>query len=149
MRNKLLKIHLLTNTARVPSYATDGSAGLDLYTDLLASQDKIVLYPNQSQLFPTSLKMQIPQGFYGSIVPRGGKGTSGLVIGNLEGVVDCDYRGEVFICLWNRTDSVITIDLTKAVAQMIIKPYEKCDIMVVNHLDDTERGEGKLGNTDE
>ena len=140
---KIIKIH---DDIKTPRYGTEESAGLDIWLDPRVGAQS--LEPNESKMFSTGLKFEIPQGYYGAILPRGSSGCKGLVIGNLEGVIDSDFRGWVFINLWNRTDSAMDIDIKKAVAQMIIKPYKKTDIEIVDFLNDTERGGGQLGHTD-
>lgn len=131
-----------------PCYGTEESAGLDLWLDPTEEDENLILHANESRMYDVGLRVSVPKGYYAAILPRGGSGCKGLVIGNLEGVIDSDYTGELFVCLWNRTDTMMKINKSKAVAQMIIKPYKKETLHLVDSLDDTSRGDGCLGHTD-
>lgn len=129
-----------------PTYATDGSAGIDLCVVLQGVVD-IVLEEGELLLFHTGIAVAIPKGYVGLIVPRSGLGTKGIVLGNLTGVIDSDYRGEIMLQLWNRSDQPQTINHLDRVAQMLIVPVAQPRIEVVDELDSTERGEGGFGST--
>lgn len=104
--------------------------------------------PNETVMVPAGFALEVPLGFQANIHPRGGCGTKGLVIGNLTGVIDSGYQGEVFICLWNRTDQAIEIQAYERVAQMAINPVYTAAFKSVNAFDSvTARGDGKLGSS--
>jgi len=130
------------------SRGTVGSAGMDL---LNCEETPITLYPNQAKWFRTGLAIYIKDpGYAGLIMPRSGKGgNKGLVLGNLTGVVDSDFQGELKINLWNRNEeTVLTISPGEAVAQLLIVPVIKPKIKVVERFSDkTIRGEGGFGST--
>ena len=140
-------IKRLNPAAVMPKYATDGSAAVDLtYTGM-----DFYLQPNQSVLLETGLAMAIPEGMVGLIVPRSGMGAKrGLVIGNLTGVIDSDYRGEVLVCLWNRGDERQEIKRFDRIAQMLFQPVVQVGFEeVFGVLPETVRGAGGFGSTDD
>ena len=127
---------------------TLGSAGLDLRVCL--DKDFLNIYPNQVVLVGTGLAIHIADSsFVGLIVPRSGKGhTKGLIIGNLTGVIDSDYQGELKISLWNRGEQVITVYPGEAVAQLLIVPLGKPIITIVEEFSTpTSRGGNGFGST--
>lgn len=128
--------------------ASTDAAGYDLYADLnQANSDIIILQPHERHLFKTGIFLEIPSGVYGRIAPRSGLAyKQGINV--LAGVIDADYRGEVGVILHNTSDTPITLDLNKAIAQII---FEKCytvDFIDTNELSSTQRGEGGYGHTD-
>ena len=145
MKQPTLKIKKFYPNGPTPVYATSGSAGIDLYAPL--QEDSITLESNAIHFINTGIAVSIPKGYVGLITPRSGLGTKGLVLGNLTGVIDSDYRGEIILQLWNRSDTTITINNLDRVAQMLIVPVVQPIIKVVDELDATERGDKGFGST--
>lgn len=133
-----------------PRYATSGSAGLDLVAALPAS-DILYLAPNQSVLVPTGIAIWLDDSArVGLIFPKSGKGSKGLVLGNLTGVIDSDYQGELKVSLWNRTDETIMIRPGDAIAQYIVTTAFRIGFHEVSEFTDaSKRGEGGFGSTGE
>ena len=136
----------INKEASIPRYETQGSAAVDLRI-LLEDKKQVTLLPNESQIFGTGLAVEIPLGFVGLIVPRSGTGVLGLVIGNLVGVIDSDYRGEVKVCVWNRTNRNIELEHNFRYAQMLFLPVCQQKMVEVAFLRDTSRGERGFGST--
>lgn len=144
MRVKILDDRLNDEKYR-PGYATSGSAGLDLRACIPIP---INLWAGQTMQIPAGMAVAIPAGHVGLLVPRSGLGQRGLVLGNLVGVIDSDYRGEVKVALWNRSaDGYIPIDPMDRIAQMLIVPVVAGMVDFVSELDDTDRGDGGFGHT--
>lgn len=138
-----LKIKRLTKTAKLPTYGTDGAAGMDVYAD----EDKF-LYPGETVLLHTGIAMEIPQGYVGLLVPRSGLSLStNLRQPNCVGVIDCDYRGEVRGMFENTGDDVVKIEKGMRFAQMLVVPYMHCEIEDALDIGETDRGEGGFGST--
>lgn len=151
MKQPTLKIKKLYPNIELPTptYATSGSAGIDLCA-MLDSCDPscgFLLEPEDCEFINTGIAVSIPKGYVGLIMPRSGLGTKGLVLGNLTGVIDSDYRGEIILQLWNRSNAPITINNLDRVAQMLIVPVAQPVIEVVDELDITERGDKGFGST--
>ena len=136
--NKLIK--------SVPVYSTDGSAGLDLRA---AIDDKINLGPNETILIPTGLSVYIKNKDYAAtILPRSGLGhKKGIVLGNLVGLIDSDYQGEIFVSLWNRTNVEYEIKPLDRVAQLVLMPVEIVQFNLVESFDQSSRGDAGFGST--
>lgn len=129
----------------LPSYATEGSAGMDLRANLT---DKVIISPLQRKIIPTGIFIELPEGFEAQIRPRSGMAmNSGLTIVNTPGTVDCDYRGEILICLINLSEDVCAIRNGDKIAQMIIARYEKVNLIQVAELSNTQRGTDGFGST--
>lgn len=145
MKQPTLKIKKLYPNIELPTpaYATSGSAGIDLYATISVR----TIEPEQVVTANTGIAVSIPKGYVGLIMPRSGLGTKGLVLGNLTGVIDSDYRGEIILQLWNRGNTPITINNLDRVAQMLIVPVAQPTIEVVDELDATERGDKGFGST--
>ena len=124
-----------------------GSAAHDLY---LPVGSDAFLYPNQSKTFDLGIRIHIDnENIAADILPRSGTGSKGLVVGNLVGLIDQDYQGELKVCLWNRTDEKMTIDSSKAVAQLVFRPIVQAALAEVDSFDSvSERGEGGFGSSD-
>lgn len=138
-----LKIKKLTNTAIVPTYGTEGAAGIDLY-----AAEKVVVYPGETVLVRTGLVFAIPTGYVGLVVPRSGLSLrTSLRQPNCVGVIDSDYRGEVHGMFENTGDEIITIDSGIRFAQMVVVPFAPCDLVESEDLGETARGEGGFGST--
>ena len=130
----------------LPHYATDGSAGLDLRAMLEAP---LVLAPGQTELLPTGLAIHIADpGLAAMILPRSGLGHKhGIVLGNLVGLIDSDYQGELKVSCWNRGDDAFTIEPGERIAQMVLVPVLQAQLEIVDAFDDSARGAGGFGHT--
>jgi len=132
---------------QLPSYATPGSAGLDLRACLDAP---LTLAPNAWQLIPTGLAIHLADpGFAAMILPRSGLGHKhGIVLGNLVGLIDSDYQGQLMVSAWNRSDVSFTIEPLERIAQMVIVPVVQASFRLVEDFAATsERGAGGYGST--
>jgi dUTP pyrophosphatase len=132
---------------QLPAYATPGSAGLDLRACLDAP---ITLHPNAWQLIPTGLAVHLADpGYAAMLLPRSGLGHKhGIVLGNLVGLIDSDYQGQLMVSAWNRSDVPFTIEPMERIAQMVIVPVVQAQFRVVNEFGaTTERGAGGYGST--
>lgn len=129
-----------------PSYGTEGSAGLDLRACL---DQALTLDPGQVTLVPTGLAMYLQDpGLAAMILPRSGLGHKhGIVLGNLVGLIDSDYQGELMISVWNRSASAFTIQPGDRIAQLVIVPVCQPSFTVVQEFAVTQRGEGGFGHT--
>ncbi|HED18116.1 MAG TPA: dUTP diphosphatase [Gammaproteobacteria bacterium] len=134
------------NEFPLPGYATDGSAGMDLRACL----DKtLTLEPGQTELLPTGLAIHIADpGLAAMLLPRSGLGHKhGIVLGNLVGLIDSDYQGQLFVSCWNRGSRAFTIEPGERVAQMIFVPVVRAGFEVVKEFVDSDRGAGGFGHT--
>ena len=132
---------------QLPAYATPGSAGLDLRACLDAP---LTLAPNAWQLVPTGLAIHLADpGFAAMILPRSGLGHKhGIVLGNLVGLIDSDYQGQLMVSAWNRSDVPFTIEPMERIAQMVIVPVVQASFRVVDDFAEaSERGSGGYGST--
>ena len=142
-----LKILDARMAGQLPAYATPGSAGLDLRACLDAP---LVLAPGQSQLIATGLSIHIGDpGLAAMILPRSGLGHKhGIVLGNLVGLIDSDYQGQLMVSAWNRSDVAFTIEPMERIAQLVIVPVVQAKFNVVDDFAAaTERGAGGYGST--
>ena len=139
-------------------YATSGSCAIDLmavnYIDEWNQKQyfgELLIHPQNNVIVDCGFKMQLPRGYCGMIIPRSGFGSKGLVVGNLIGLIDNDYRGDIKINLWNRNEDgrPFSIKPMARVAQLLIVPYARVDVTVIDDLDQTIRGEGGFGSTGE
>jgi dUTP pyrophosphatase len=133
--------------AQMPHYATPGSAGLDLRACLDAP---LTLAPNAWQLVPTGMAIHLKDpGYAAMLLPRSGLGHKhGIVLGNLVGLIDSDYQGQLMVSAWNRSDVAFTIEPMERIAQMVIVPVVQATFNVVNEFAaPSERGEGGYGST--
>ncbi|MDI1239567.1 MAG: dUTP diphosphatase [Polaromonas sp.] len=131
----------------LPAYATPGSAGLDLRACL---QEPLTLQPNAWQLVPTGLAIHLHNPAYAAmILPRSGLGHKhGIVLGNLVGLIDSDYQGQLMVSAWNRSDVAFTIAPMERIAQLVIVPVVQAEFNVVDDFAATsQRGEGGYGST--
>lgn len=131
---------------QLPTYATPGSAGLDLRACLDAS---LTLQPNAWQLVPTGISVYIKDpGYAALILPRSGLGHKhGIVLGNLVGLIDSDYQGQLMVSAWNRSNVAFTLEPMERLAQLVIVPVMQAQFNVVTEFEATERGEGGYGST--
>ena len=130
----------------LPHYATEGSAGLDLRAML---DQPLVLEPGQTELLPTGLAIHIADpGLAAMILPRSGLGHKhGVVLGNLVGLIDSDYQGELKVSCWNRSDKAFTIEPGERIAQMVLVPVLQARLEIVEEFDNSARGAGGFGHT--
>ncbi len=132
---------------QLPQYATPGSAGLDLRACLDAP---LTLQPNAWQLVPTGIAIHLKDPVYAAmLLPRSGLGHKhGIVLGNLVGLIDSDYQGQLMVSCWNRSDVAFTIEPMERIAQMVIVPVVQARFNVVEEFGDvTTRGAGGYGST--
>lgn len=131
---------------QLPAYATPGSAGLDLRACL---SDSLVLGPNEWKLVPTGIAIYIKDpGFCAMILPRSGLGHKhGIVLGNLVGLIDSDYQGQLMVSAWNRSSFAFTIEPMERIAQLVVVPVVQATFNVVNEFPESQRGVGGYGST--
>ncbi len=131
---------------QLPSYATPGSAGLDLRACL---SEPLTLAPNAWQLVPTGIAIYLANpNFAAIILPRSGLGHKhGIVLGNLVGLIDSDYQGQLMVSAWNRSDVAFTIAPMERIAQLVIVPVLQAQFNVVTDFPASQRGEGGYGST--
>lgn len=129
----------------MPAYATPQSAGMDLRANLDAP---VTLQPLQRTLIPTGLRMALPAGYEAQVRPRSGLALKhGITVLNTPGTIDADYRGEVGVILINLSSEPFVINDGERIAQMVIARHEQPEVIGVECLDETERGEGGFGHT--
>ncbi|MGZ5026771.1 MAG: dUTP diphosphatase [Methylobacter sp.] len=130
----------------LPEYATSGSAGLDLRACL---DEPVELKPGETVLIPTGLAIHIDDHQLAAVLlPRSGLGHKhGIVLGNLVGLIDSDYQGQVFVSCWNRGDSTFTINIGERIAQMVFVPVVQVEFEQVAEFDQSLRGSGGFGHT--
>jgi dUTP pyrophosphatase len=130
----------------LPAYATPGSAGLDLRACLDAP---LVLAPNAWQLVPTGLAIYLENPSYAALIlPRSGLGHKhGIVLGNLVGLIDSDYQGQLMVSAWNRSSTAFIIEPMERIAQLVIVPVMQAQFNVVSEFPASQRGEGGYGST--
>jgi len=131
---------------QLPAYATPGSAGLDLRACL---NEPLTLQPNSWQLVPTGIAIYLKDPAYAALIlPRSGLGHKyGIVLGNLVGLIDSDYQGQLMVSAWNRSDIAFTIEPMERIAQLVIVPVLQARFNVVNEFPASERGQGGYGST--
>ena len=141
-----LKILHPAMAEQLPSYATPGSAGLDLRACLDAA---LTLQPNETILIPTGIALHLSDpGLAAVILPRSGLGHKhGIVLGNLVGLIDSDYQGELKVSAWNRSQTAFTIEPLERIAQLVIVPVVQAAFRVVDEFAASERGDGGFGST--
>lgn len=130
----------------LPSYATPGSAGLDLRACLT---EPLTLEPNACQLLPTGMAIYLKDPAYAALIlPRSGLGhKNGIVLGNLVGLIDSDYQGQLMVSAWNRSSQPFTIAPLDRIAQLVIVPVLQAQFRVVDAFPASERGTGGYGST--
>ena len=131
---------------QLPTYATPGSAGLDLRACLDAP---LTLQPNAWQLVPTGIAIWLKDpGYAALILPRSGLGHKhGIVLGNLVGLIDSDYQGQLMVSAWNRSDTAFTLHPMERLAQLVIVPVLQARFRVVDRFAASDRGDGGFGST--
>ena len=133
-------------STHMPAYATPGSAGLDLRACV---QQPLVLEPNAWQLVPTGMAIHLKDpGYAALILPRSGLGHKhGIVLGNLVGLIDSDYQGELMVSAWNRSSTAFTLQPLERLAQLVIVPVVQAQFNVVTGFAASERGDKGYGST--
>ncbi len=136
----------LGDSIPLPHYATDGSAGLDLRAMV---KEPMTLQPGDTELLPTGMSIFIDDPDYaGMILPRSGLGHKhGLVLGNLVGLIDSDYQGELMVSCWNRGQQPFTLEPGERIAQLVIVPVMQVELEQVESFSASERGEGGFGHS--
>ena len=142
----MIKIQVVNRgRQQFPQYATPLSAGMDLRANL---DEPIILHPMERHLIPTGLHIALPAGFEAQIRPRSGLALKkGITVLNSPGTIDADYRGEVMVLLINLSNEDFLVNDGERIAQMIIARHEQGEFLLVEQLDETERGEGGYGHT--
>jgi len=130
----------------LPHYATDGSAGMDLRACI---DETLEIKPGETHLIPTGIAIHIgDSGLAAVLLPRSGLGHKhGIVLGNLTGLIDSDYQGQLFVSCWNRGDKTFTVNLGERIAQMVFVPVVQASFEIVDNFDESDRGEGGFGHT--
>ena len=130
----------------LPQYATEGSAGMDMRACI---DDVLTVKPGETVLVPTGLAIHISDpGLAAVLLPRSGLGHKhGLVLGNLTGLIDSDYQGQIFISCWNRSSISYKVQPAERIAQMVFVPVEQVILKKVDDFTDTDRGSGGFGHS--
>lgn len=148
MKNIEIKIldQRLGNEFPFPDYATAGSAGIDLRACIDAP---LHLKPGQTELIGSGMAVHIADAGHAAVVlPRSGLGHKhGIVLGNMVGLIDSDYQGEIFISCWNRSETAFTINPSERIAQLVFLPISRPEFSVVTDFKQSARGEGGFGHT--
>ncbi|MCE2593984.1 dUTP diphosphatase [Motilimonas cestriensis] len=134
------------NEFPLPAYATPGSAGMDLRACL---DQAVTLAPGDTQLLPTGLAIHINDtGLAATILPRSGLGHKhGIVLGNLVGLIDSDYQGQLMVSCWNRGNTTFVVEPGERIAQLVFVPVVQAQFEIVDEFDGSERGEGGFGHS--
>ncbi|HEC18261.1 MAG TPA: dUTP diphosphatase [Gammaproteobacteria bacterium] len=130
----------------LPHYATDGSAGMDLRACL---DEPLEIRPGETHLIPTGIAIHIGDpGLAAVLLPRSGLGHKhGIVLGNLTGLIDSDYQGQLFVSCWNRGNKAFTVNPGERIAQMVFVPVVQASFEIVESFDESDRGAGGFGHT--
>ena len=143
--NFKMKIKKLNENATVPTYASEFSAGADLYS---CEDNDVTIAAGETHLIHTGIAMEIPCGYVGLIYARSGLATKkGLAPANKVGVIDSDYRGEIMVALYNQSSTAQTVLKGERIAQIVFTPYSAAEFEITDELDSTARGEGGFGST--
>lgn len=130
----------------MPDYATPGSAGMDLRACL---HEPVTLRPGDTELLPTGIAIHVADpGFAALVLPRSGLGHKhGIVLGNLVGLIDSDYQGQLYVSCWNRGQAAFTIEVGERVAQLVIVPVMQASFQVVDEFQQSQRAAGGFGHS--
>jgi dUTP diphosphatase len=130
----------------MPNYATPGSAGLDLRA---CTEHTQTVQAGETLMIPTGMAIHIDNTYYAALIlPRSGLGHKhGIVLGNLVGLIDSDYQGQLFVSCWNRSKEAFTLNPMERIAQLVIVPVVQADFHIVDEFTETDRGEGGFGST--
>lgn len=136
----------IKNEFGLPEYATAGSAGLDLRACV---DQSLILEPGQTELIPTGIAIHIADPELAAVlIPRSGMGHKhGIVLGNLTGLIDSDYQGQLFVSCWNRSSNSFSMNPGDRIAQMVLVPVVHAEFNVVEFFDESDRGAGGFGST--
>lgn len=140
-----IPIKRLKKEAKIPERGSEQAAGYDLFAVLDADE---TIKPHEAKLIPTGIAVAIPSGYYGGVFARSGLSLKeGLRPANCVGVIDADYRGEIFVSLRNDSDTIRTVTPGEKIAQLLVLPFLEVAFDEVDALDDTDRGAGGFGST--
>lgn len=141
-----MKVKIInTSDLKLPKYETTGSAGMDLLANV---SDPVILKPMERKLIPTGLFIEIPEGYEGQVRPRSGLAIKyGITLINCVGTIDSDYRGELCIPMVNLGSEDFEINRGDRVAQLVICQYKRVELIEVEEINESERGEGGFGST--
>ena len=140
-----IAIKKLDKNAKIPAYGSEYAAGADLYACL---NEEVTIPAGETAVIPTGIALELPVGYAGLIYARSGLATKqGLAPANKVGVVDCDYRGEVKVALFNHSTEARTVAPGDRIAQLAVMPVVQAQLEVCDSLDETERGQGGFGST--
>jgi len=130
----------------MPAYATEGSAGMDLRACI---DEPLTLQPGETVLIPTGIAIHVADNTLAAVLlPRSGLGHKhGIVLGNLTGLIDSDYQGQLFVSCWNRGQVTYTIQVAERIAQMVFVPVVQAQFEVVSEFGESQRGEGGFGHS--
>lgn len=130
----------------MPTYATPGSAGLDLRACIEHTQ---TIQPGETIMIPTGMAIHIDNTYYAALIlPRSGLGHKhGIVLGNLVGLIDSDYQGQLLVSCWNRSKEAFILNPMERIAQLVIVPVVQADFHIVDEFTESDRGEGGFGST--
>ena len=130
----------------LPDYATEGAAGMDLRAML---DQEVDIAPGETKLIPTGIAIHIRDPHLAAVIlPRSGLGHKhGIVLGDLVGLIDSDYQGQLFVSCWNRGDKPFRIEVGERIAQLVILPVVKASFEIVDSFDESNRGEGGFGHS--
>ncbi|MFK5913321.1 MAG: dUTP diphosphatase [Woeseiaceae bacterium] len=130
----------------LPEYATSGSAGLDLRACI---DEALTINPGETHLVPTGMAIHIDDASMAAVIlPRSGLGHKhGIVLGNLTGLIDSDYQGQLFVSIWNRGQDSFTLNVADRMAQLVFVPVVQAKFDIVKSFDESERAEGGFGHT--
>ena len=136
----------LGNEFPMPAHATDGSAGIDLRACI---NEALTLEPGQTELLPTGMAIHIEDSSLAAmILPRSGLGHKhGVVLGNLVGLIDSDYQGQLMVSCWNRGNTTFTVEPGERIAQLVLVPVVQAELDIVDSFEESERGTGGFGHT--
>ena len=138
-----LKVKILDETANLPEHAKPGDAGLDL-----ESMKTVKILPGETIMVPTGIEVEIPEGYFGMLVPRSGVAVNkDLAPVNSPGIIDSGYRGEIKAAMHNYGQSQKIVGIGERICQLVIVPFATCNCVRVDDLSDSERGEGGFGST--
>lgn len=138
--------HRLGSEFPLPEYATEGSAGMDLRAML---KEPLTLMPGNSELLPTGMAIHIGDPALAALIlPRSGLGHKhGIVLGNLVGLIDSDYQGQLYVSCWNRGSAHFRVEVGERIAQLVLVPVVRAQFDLVDEFEDSYRGDGGFGHT--